>query len=345
LHVRVDVVLEVRWSTDCSVAEPHDRVGRGEKSDTRFAMKRRMLLLCAMIAFALWIICTATPRALAQDSNRLSKLLVAIWPEYDQPAVLVLIDGTLADSANLPRQVSVLIPTTARLQVTTWTNADGSYAPEQPSQSNNVGDGFTRVTFSTNAAQYHVEYYDDLLQGTPDKSMTFVYKAAAPADQVTVTIQQPLKATNLTINPTPQSTRSESDGFKYSDLQFPPLAADQTITTQIKYTKADPNPSILPASPTAALAVVTPAPASPWNNVFILVALVVIGLVAVIGFFLFQRSREQVPARANVRNRPRGSAERGGMTGNVAAFCTQCGYGLASADVFCPKCGTKRRMV
>jgi hypothetical protein len=308
-------------------------------------MKRRMLFSCAMIAFALWITSTTALGVLAQDANRLSKLLVAVWPEYDQPAVLVLIDGTLADSTNLPRQVSVLIPATAKLQVTTWTNADGTFAAEQPSQSSDAGNGYTRVTFSTNAPQYHVEYYDDLLRGSPDKSMTFAYKAAASADQVTVIVQQPLQATNFATEPAAKSTRNSTDGFKYSDLQFPALTSDQTITAQVKYSKSDPNPSILPVSPTPAPAIATPAPASPWNNVFILAALVAVGLVAVIGVFLFQRSREPVPARAAVRNRPRRNGERGGAANNVTAFCTQCGHGLASADVFCPKCGTKRRMV
>ena len=308
-------------------------------------MKRRMLFFCAMIAFALWITCTSTPRALAQDPNRLSKLVVAVWPEYDQPAVLVLIDGTLADSASLPRQVSVLIPTTGKILVTTWTTADGTYAPEQTSQSNDVGDGYARVTFTTNTAQYHVEYYDDLVRGAPDKSIAFVYKADAPADQVTLSVQQPLKATNFAVDPAPQSMRNSTDGFKYADLQLPSIAANQSITAQVRYSKADPNPSILPASSAPVPAVVTQVPASPWNNVFILAALVAVGLVAVVGFFLFQRSREPVPAGAAARNRPRHSAERGDAGGNVAAFCTQCGFGLGSADVFCPKCGTKRRMV
>jgi len=308
-------------------------------------MKRRMLFFCAMIAFALPIICASTPRALAQDSNRLSKLVVALWPEYDQPAVLVLIDGTLADPANLPRQVAVLIPSAAKLSVTTWTNADGSYAPEQPFQSNNLGDGYSRVTFTTNTGQYHVEYYDDLIRGSPDKSMAFVYKAAAPADQVTVSVQQPYKATNFSVDPAPKSTHSDADGFNYSDLQFPALAADQSITAKVKYTKSDPNPSISPASSTSAPAVAAATPASPWNNIFILTALVLVGLAAVIGFFLFRRSREPVPARVSARSRSRHNTERGGVAANVSAFCTQCGHGLASADVFCPKCGTKRRMV
>jgi hypothetical protein len=311
-------------------------------------MARRIIFLCAMAAFALWAAFAATPRAFAQDPNRLSKLQVSVWPEHDQPTVLVLIEGTLADSTNLPRQVSVMIPSTAKLQVTTWTNADGTYAPEQPSQSTNLSDGYARVTFATNTAQYHVEYYDDLLRGAPDKLIDFIYKAAAPAAQVTLEVELPVKATNFSINPPTQTTRNGSDGFTYYTLQFPALAAGETISAQVKYTKTDPNPSVLPAPPASVPAPVatTPAPPSPWSNAFILVALVLLGLVAVIGFFLLQqRSREPAFAKAGARNRPRRSAERGVAASNVAAFCTQCGYGLSSGDLFCPKCGTKRRMV
>lgn len=304
-------------------------------------MKRRMIFFCAMVAFSLW---TLAPRALAQDPNRLAKLQVSVWPEHDQPTVLVMIDGTLADATNLPRPVAVLIPSSAKLQVTTFANPDGTFAPEQPSQSTDAGGGYTRVTFTTNTADYHVEYYDDLLRGSPDKTMDFVYQAAAPADQVTLEVQQPLKATNFSITPAPQATRDGGDGFKYYTLQFPALAAGQTIRAQIKYTKSDPNPSVITAPP-AAPSSVPAAPSSSLSTLYVLAALVVLGLVAVLGFFLLrQNAREPVSVRTGARNRARRSAERA-SSANVAAFCTQCGYGLGSEDLFCPRCGTKRRMI
>jgi zinc-ribbon domain len=310
-------------------------------------MKRRMLFSCAMAALLGWTMLAAAPRAFAQDPNQLSKLQVSVWPEYDKPTVLVMLDGTLADTKNLPRQVAVLIPSSAQIQVTTFTNPDGTYAVEQPSQSTNQGDGYARVTFTTNTAQYHVEYYDNLLRGSPDKTMDFVYKAAAPADQVTLQVQQPLKATNFSIDPSTQTTQNGSDGFTYYILQFPTLAAGQTISAQVKYTKTDPNPSVIatPAAAPASAPASAPAatPTSPWSNVFYVVALVVLGLVVVVGFFLWQRSREPVAAPVRSRSRPRHSAEHAATS--AAAFCTQCGHGLGADDVFCPRCGTKRRMI
>jgi len=308
-------------------------------------MTRRIIVLGAMVAFALWAAYAATPRAFAQDPNRISQLQISVWPEYDRPTVLVLLDGTLPDPSNSPRQVSVLIPSSAQLLVTTFANADGSLAPEQASTSTALGDGYTRVTYTLSTSKFHVEYYDDLLRGAPDKTMEFIYKAQAPADQITLEFQQPLKAASFSTNPPTQTRRNGSDGFTYSVLQFPALPAGQTISAQVKYTKTDPNPSVSPTQAPSA-----PAPAAPafglWNSIFVLVAVVMLGIVGVIGFLLLQqRSRESVPTRAAPRNRSRRDAERAAPPIQVAAFCTQCGHGLGADDLFCPRCGTKRRIV
>jgi len=311
-----------------------------------FAMQRRKISFGVMIAFALWAAFAAAPRAFAQDPSRFAQLKISVWPEYDQPTVLVLLDGTLADTTNLPREISVLIPSSASLLVTTFENADGSLAPEQPSKSTALGDGFSRVTYSISTPNFHVEYYADLVRGAPDKSMDFVYKAQSPTDKVTLEFQQPLKATNFSVNPPTQTTRNGTDGFKYFVQELAALTAGQTITAQVKYTKTDPNPSVLPTQPAITPVPAPIAPASPWNNVFILVAVVLLGLVAVVGFFVLQqRSREPAPARAAPRNRTRRSAERAAQSNQVAAFCTQCGHGMVADDLFCPRCGTKRRIV
>ncbi|HEX7594629.1 MAG TPA: zinc ribbon domain-containing protein [Anaerolineae bacterium] len=312
-------------------------------------MTRRKLFTGAMMLCALWAMFAAAPRAFAQDPNRLSQLKISVWPEYDQPTVLVMLDGTLADATNLPRQVAVLIPSSAKLQVTTFANADGSFAAEQVSQSTNQNDGFTRVTFSIQTAAYHVEYYDDLLRGAPDKSMDYGFKAAAPVDQATLEVQQPFKATNFSATPPTQSTRTDAQGFTYLISQFSNLSAGQVITTQVKYVKSDPALSIS-ALPTAPAPITTPAPAavpvpaSPWNNIFILVAVVLLGLVGVIGYFVLQQ-RARAPALASSRGGGRRGRERGGKPREAAAYCTQCGHGLSSDDLFCPRCGTKRRPV
>ncbi|MBI5653266.1 MAG: hypothetical protein HZC40_22895, partial [Chloroflexi bacterium] len=174
----------------------------------------RKIFLCAVFASA--IIFTLAPRAFAQDPNRLSTFKIQVWPEYDRPTVLVIIDGTLADKSNLPREISVLIPTPAELLVATYATPDGtSFAPEQPTKTKDLGDGWTSITFTINSPTFRIEYYHDALQGTADKTLNFAYKLFAPADSIAIEFQQPLRATNFATTPAMTATRTDTDGFKY----------------------------------------------------------------------------------------------------------------------------------
>lgn len=294
---------------------------------------------------ALIFLLAIAPQAIAQDSNRLAQLKISVWPEYDTPTVLVLLDGTLADTSNLPRQVAVLVPSAAQVTVTTWANPDGTLAPEQPNQVTDLGDGYKRVSFTTNQPTFRVEYYHDLLRGTPDKTMDFAFKHAAPADQVTLEIQQPIKATNFAVNPTTPNLRTDADGFKYFIYQFANATAGQTINIQAKYTKTDPNPSVAPQT----TAIPTPAPAGGTSsNIFVIAGIVMLGLGAVLGFFVWQQRTRQVE-QATTKMSPRQFQRqrrlaRGTLPANKV-FCTQCGHPLDADDNFCPKCGTKRRVI
>jgi LPXTG-motif cell wall-anchored protein len=306
-------------------------------------MKLRKIFFGAMIA--LTFLFSLAPHALAQDPNRLTQLKVSVWPEYDTPTVLVLLDGTLADSANLPREISVLIPAGAQLTVTTWANADGSLAAEQPNKTTDLGDGFVRVTFTTSQPNLHVEYYHDLLRGSPDKTMDFAYKSASLVDLLTLEIQQPLKAANFGVTPATLNTRVGTDGFKYFTYSFSNVTAGQTVSAQAKYNKTDPNPSVQAAPAQIPAPVVAPTTGSSNNNLILLAGLVTLGLAGILGFLFWQqRSRDEdtepakMPARQFQRNR-----KRARQTAEV--FCTQCGSPIGVDDNFCPKCGAKRRVV
>jgi len=307
-------------------------------------MFRRKILLGVMSA--LIFLFAAIPQAMAQDPNRLAQLKISVWPEYDTPTVLVLIDGTLADKTNLPRQVAVLVPAAAQVTVTTWENPDGTLAPEQPHQVTDLGDGYKRVTFTTKQPTFRVEYYHDLLRGTPDKTMDFAFKHAAPADQVTLEIQQPIKATNFSVNPATPNTRTDADGFKYFTYQFAKVTAGQIISTQVKYTKTDPNPSVAPQT----LPATAPAPTAGGlsSNIFIIAGMVILGLGVVLGIFVWQqrvRQVEEAAPKMSPRQFKRQRQRARGTLSENKIFCTQCGHPLDADDNFCPKCGTKRRVI
>jgi len=314
-------------------------------------MTMRKILVGAMAALV-WLGALA-PAAFAQDPNRLSQLKISVWPEYDTPTVLVMLDGTFADKTNLPRSVSVLIPSSANLTVTTWENTDGTMAPEQANQSADAGDGFNRVTFTVTQPNYHVEYYHDLLKGSPDKTMDFTYKSSAPVDQVSLEVQQPLKATNFVLTPTTSTTHTDSGGFKYYSYQFNNVATNQVITTQAKYTKTDLSPSFQPTPALPAASAPAPAPStvaapSSNDNLFLLAGLVTLGLIVILGFFIFQqrsRATEQVTAPKMSPRQFQQQRRHAKALAGATIFCTKCGNPLGADDNFCSKCGAPRRAV
>ncbi|MCX7839124.1 MAG: zinc-ribbon domain-containing protein [Anaerolineae bacterium] len=272
----------------------------------------------------------------AQTPDRLSFLKISIWPEFDQPSVLVLYDGVLADTSNLPRAISILIPADAQLFVTTWYNPDGTLAPEQPAQQTKQDDGYTRVTFIVTQPKFRVEYYHDALRGAPDKTFDFAFKAFGAVDTLTLEIQEPLRATNFAVTPAPQGTRTDPDGFKYWTQNYTNIAANQVITARVKYTKTDPHPSVLPAANPSTSAPTTSA-ASDSTNWLLVVALVALGIAVVGGLLVLQR-RALTPQPA-----PPPRAKKRRNKKRAATFCSQCGHTLAPTDKFCARCGTRRQ--
>ena len=206
-------------------------------------MTVRKFFLSVMMVLWLGSALAVAPRALAEDPNRTTQLKISVWPEYDKPSVLVMYDGTLADGTNLPREISVLIPASASEPVTTYENNDGTYAAEQPAQSTDAGNGYRQIRYTIKSSRYHVEYYDDLLRGSPDKTLEFNFKAIAPVDAATLAVQQPLKATNFATFPAFDGSQNEN-GFNVYTLKRSGLTAGQILSARVTYTKGDSVPSV-----------------------------------------------------------------------------------------------------
>jgi hypothetical protein len=302
------------------------------KSLTRWAVPT--LVGLAFLAFS------SAPGALAEDNNRLANLTIDVWPEYDKRLVLVQYDGEVAVKDKLPRDISFFIPAGADLTATAYVDANGDYLniPDPPTLQDS-GDGFKSVTFKLPAPRFHLEYYYNPLQGSPDKTMVFAYKAAQPAENVQLDIQQPLKADKFTTDPATQVKTTDAHNFTYHIFNYASLDAGQIQRIQVSYTKTDPNPSIanLPKPASAPAKAESVSPMSTW-----LPAILIAGALAMTGlggFAWWSRRRnaaELAPARAD-------GSQRRHRSHSTAGFCVQCGRALEADDNFCPRCGTRRR--
>ncbi|MBP8950216.1 MAG: hypothetical protein KBG73_15340, partial [Candidatus Promineofilum sp.] len=92
----------------------------------------RYLSLLLLFLFA------ALPVAAQTEVTQLDSLTVELWPDYDRPAMLVILTGTLPASATLPAAVTIPLPAGAEINAVArfnevdvlvtdveWTQGDG----------------------------------------------------------------------------------------------------------------------------------------------------------------------------------------------------------------------------
>lgn len=292
-----------------------------------------------LLAFGLFLIALTSQPIAAQTPDRIGSLSISVWPEYDDPSVLVIYDGEFANKEGFPREVAFLVPANAKVNATAYGNSNGEFFNTDPWKTVDAGNGWTRVLFTLPQSIFHVEYYYSPLQGSPDKKMDYVFNAANPADSVRLEIQEPLKATNFKTEPVAATQTSRGHDFKYHVFQFSNVAAGQNLKVQVSYTKSDPNPSVanisVPANSLPSDSALNSS-ATSSNNLILPVGIGAGGVaLAVLGFLAWRLRSESGDAP---RRRERNKKSRG-----AAAYCHECGNALRTQDVFCSKCGTRRK--
>lgn len=300
-------------------------------------MLKRIALLAILSVLSLGV---ASP-ARADETLRISTLEVSVWPEYDQPGVLVQYQGDVAVQANKtsPLELSFFVPKGAGVGAACGIQTNGNHTSETWNESD-ADNGLTRITYKVTEPQFHVEYYYNPLTGSPDKKMSFAYTAAMPADQVDLAVQHPLKATNFVLSPDAPNSHQDQDGFTYHAYTFKNVAAGQKLSTDVAYTKTDPKPSVSsdqkPASSTNATNAVTDSGIN-LNQAIVLAT--VLAMAGIVAFFVWQRNTQRAkPQYAGAD--PYRAAPRA-VTAAPGGFCTQCGNAMAAGDKFCARCGSR----
>ncbi len=309
-------------------------------------LRRALPAMAGLALFSLFFAPPSFAQSAAQDAGRLTSMSIEVRPEFDQPNVLVIYYGELAAKDNLPQDVSVLLPKDAQLSATAYVNSTQDLINTDPATTKDTGDGYTNVTFKVPTTQFQVEFYYNPLQGSPDKTMDFVYKSEQAADQVQLQIQEPLKAENFTTVPASIVQTSSAHNFKYHVFDYSSVTAGQVINIHVSYRKTDPNPSMQYITPPTGSDTTSSSAASILPTTLVPAVLAVafgLSLLALAGFAMWRRRQNdlaplEIEAPA-ARRRSRKSS------GPVAGFCSQCGRAITADDNFCPRCGTPRRVL
>lgn len=315
------------------------------------------LSIGALAMLAVWAL--GSPTLLwAQSPEPIATLSISVWPEFDDPRVLVQYDGELDAQDKYPREISFFVPQDASLHATAYADESQTLFNTNPPTITDAGNGFKRVTFQLPKRHFHLEYYQDALKGAPHKTFDFVYKAAQPTAEVRLEIQQPLKAENFATVPATAFQIEGMHGFKYYIFNYANVSAGQDLRVKVSYTKTDPKPSVqnVTSPQTAPLETAEVSERTDPNQLIWLGGLGIalgFGLLAV-GYWFAHRSQSRSRGLArttrhvSIRARdlatasdvdatsPRGERSPGG-------YCRQCGHPLRIGDNFCPKCGTQRK--
>jgi len=273
----------------------------------------------------------------AQNEIRLAGLQVQLWPEYDQPSMLVIYDFQVATSTALPTNVNIRIPKDAKLSAVAQTAANGLVNAEYNGPAV-AGDWQVVGVKISELVTYRVEFYEPLSKNSTTRQFSFLWPADYAADDFSVSVREPADITQIASIPAMPESQGK-DGLTYMQNDFGPLPAGQQFALNLTYTKTSdtlgvPQQNVQPSTP---LSSNTPGRVMFSNYLpYILGALGVILIVG--GLFYFWRS-----SRRGSQGRKRHPAQTE-KEGDSDIYCHQCGARARTADRFCRVCGTKLRL-
>ncbi len=310
----------------------------------RLHLHRRAALA---VALCLLIVACVLP-ATAQSQLNISQATLRLWPEYDDPGLLVIFTGDFAESASFPQKVTFPVAAGARNVQATMKESDGSLLVQQDWKVE-----ADKLTYTLPKPGFHYEYYVDRPPSGNQRQITYHFIAPYPIKTLAISVQQPARATDFTLTPKPDSNLQGENGLTYYQISRQNLSAGDAFDIVISYSKTDSgltSPQLAVTNSQSA----TPAPSTsgpalaPAANRWLPYALIGAGLAALAGiaayWFFTQRKDGARPARKPAPTPATPAAPISGSSRSAArGFCTQCGNPLRAEDRFCSQCGAPRR--
>lgn len=274
--------------------------------------------------------------ASAQDGITIETLNVQLWPEFDQPAMLVIYDFTLAEGTSLPVSIDIRIPTDANLIAVAYAPS-GSYL-NVPYQEPTEEDGWQVVTVQVDTqAVYHIEYYSPLDRSDSQREYLYLWPGDYKTNNFKVSVKVPVDTTEYTTDPQMQTIPSTDTDQTTLEWGTSNLESGEQLPITITYTKTSDRLSVSDQPlETGIVDENTQGRISLSNYLPYILGGLGILLIATGGLYFWQTSKGRRGSR--LRHRVREEEPEGGEV-----YCHQCGKRAQPADRFCRTCGTRLR--
>ena len=306
---------------------------------------RKVFILMACLALS-------TAPVLAQESPALTSLTVSLWPEYDDPALLVIYRGQFAEGTASPLPVEFRIPAEAgQPQAVAYLDEQGNLLTLQ--YTTRMEGDWLVVAFELPTRDFQLEYYTPL-PGSPapgQRTFTYTYVADYAVAKLDLKVQEPLSSRDLKLEPAADSVIQDADDLNYHVATAGPLRQSDTITWSVSYEKTDSGltagaSASEPTEPPATAVSPTAAGESKGASGILIAVLALVALAAVgAGAFWLGKRAQPAPPPAAPSKRRRGGQKRHPAQPAVehAGFCFKCGARLRPDADFCHQCGAAVR--
>ncbi len=194
-------------------------------------MKRWVLLLVSVVV--------VSSAATAETEPRLARLEIELWPEYDQPAVLVMLQGWLPADAALPATVPLPMPAQAGGPHAVAKGPPGGRLLTAQHTVEVKGDWAT-VNVMTDMLEVRLEYYVDFASTGAERRYVFEWPGGLDVGQVTYEVMQPIGATDFSVEPPPSRQSVSNEGLTFHLGDLGPKTRNDRFSIGLAYTKTTP---------------------------------------------------------------------------------------------------------
>ncbi len=277
---------------------------------------------------------------------------IQLWPEFDQPSMLVMYTFVLTQTSPVPAQLAIRIPTSAGIPETVSIGPDSENLFEVE-YNRQVEGQWSTLRFKTALPVIRIEYYDPtIIKSGKIRHFSYTWTADYPTDSLLLQIQKPYGSKNVQISPTISNSEWASDGvLNYFSADISSLSNGNSFSIDLSYQKENDMLSVpgLEVRSTVPITYQTQGRVRWWSTFpWLLFAPFMFILLIVSGLLYFRiNPRKLIPLpiemnRITKTEKPNPSPQD---TPVWVTHCQQCGRRANPGDRFCRTCGTHLRNV
>jgi len=274
----------------------------------------------------------------------LASLEVGLWPEYDQPRTLVILQAALDAAIPLPARVALPIPPGAGDPFAVAQLDENNELFVAPYEREIIGD-WAWVVVETDSSVFQVEYYAPLTRQAAERTFTYYWPGGVEVAQLGYRIQHPVGAEGVLVLP-PGSTSLEDDGLFYTSANLGPRAIPEGALVSFSYSKQNDVLTVDSPPPSIDRPETTTGGTPDLTAQLPLLLGLFGGTLVVVGVLLFVRFKREETSAPRRRRRSRSEAKTATGGREIEAspvFCHVCGTQAGPSDRFCRRCGAELR--